>query len=244
MKLNNGDTFQIMKQMVAEGVKVDSIITDPPYELQRPGNTTSESLGTGGWMGQAGKSTDVIGFNTDISFGSWLPLAYEILKDDRYIFVMVNDFNLIEALNSFEKAGFHFTKLIVWKKPNKVVSPFLMQNKEYVIFGRKGQTPRIKENGAIGLIDTRDENGEKITDVIQTKHISKNEKLHNSQKPLDLLEPIINMSTLKDWVVFDPFMGSGSTGVACKNLGREFIGVELDEEYFNIAKRRIENEIK
>ena len=68
---------------------------------------------------------------------------------------------------------------------------------------------------------------------------TKNEN-HPTEKPIDLLEQFINNSTEKNAVVFDGFMGSGSTGVACINTNRDFIGIELDENYFNIAKKRIE----
>lgn len=64
---------------------------------------------------------------------------------------------------------------------------------------------------------------------------------HPTVKPVKLLEYLINMVTPKGGTVLDPFMGSGTTGVACKNLNRDFIGIELDREYFEIAKKRIEN---
>ena len=66
-------------------------------------------------------------------------------------------------------------------------------------------------------------------------------KLHSCQKPLDILEKIIKTSSNEGDIVLDCFMGSGSTGVACMNTNRNFIGIELDENYFNIAKNRIEN---
>ena len=64
---------------------------------------------------------------------------------------------------------------------------------------------------------------------------------HPTQKPIALLEHLIENHTPLDGVVLDFTMGSGSTGVACKNLNRNFIGIELDENYFNIAKERIDN---
>ena len=67
-------------------------------------------------------------------------------------------------------------------------------------------------------------------------------KLHSCQKPLTILEKIIKTSSNENDVVLDCFMGSGSTGVACKHINRKFIGIELDEKYFNIAKKRIEEE--
>lgn len=66
-------------------------------------------------------------------------------------------------------------------------------------------------------------------------------KLHPTQKPIALLEYLIKTYTNDDDLVLDNCMGSGSTGVACKNLNRNFIGIEKDENYFNIAKQRIEN---
>lgn len=68
---------------------------------------------------------------------------------------------------------------------------------------------------------------------------SDKDKLHPTQKPVDLLEYLIRTYTVEGRVVLDSCMGSGSTGVACKNLNRSFIGIELNEDYFNIAKQRI-----
>lgn len=69
-----------------------------------------------------------------------------------------------------------------------------------------------------------------------------NKPSHPTQKPVDLLEYLIKTYTLEGMTVLDNCMGSGSTGVACKNTNRDFIGIELDEEYFKIAKKRIEEE--
>lgn len=68
--------------------------------------------------------------------------------------------------------------------------------------------------------------------------------LHPTQKPVRLLERLLNLTTKENDIVLDSFMGSGSTGVACVNTNRNFIGIELDENYFNIAKERIEKELK
>lgn len=65
-------------------------------------------------------------------------------------------------------------------------------------------------------------------------------KLHPTMKPVKLIEYLINTSSTTNDLIFDPFMGSGTTGVAAKNLNRKFIGIELNEDYFNIAKARIE----
>ena len=86
-------------------------------------------------------------------------------------------------------------------------------------------------------------NGERYPiDIIEFKRDK--DKLHPTQKPIELMEYLIKTYTNEGETVLDNCMGSGSTGVACINLDREFIGIELDENYFNIAKERINKRIK
>jgi site-specific DNA-methyltransferase (adenine-specific) len=80
------------------------------------------------------------------------------------------------------------------------------------------------------------------SDIPALPHNSKEKTSHPTQKPLALIERILLIGTNKGQVVLDNCMGSGTTGVACKRLGRDFIGIEKNEEYFKIAKRRIEDE--
>lgn len=80
------------------------------------------------------------------------------------------------------------------------------------------------------------------TDVLYFNTVGNRNNVHPTQKPLDLLEYLIKTYTLEGMTVLDNCMGSGSTGVACKNLNRNFIGIELDKDYFEIAKERIEGE--
>ena len=68
-------------------------------------------------------------------------------------------------------------------------------------------------------------------------------KLHPTEKPIELMKVLISNSSEQNDVVLDPFMGTGSCGVACKELRRDFIGVEIDKKYFDIAKERIENTV-
>ena len=79
---------------------------------------------------------------------------------------------------------------------------------------------------------------------IVCKLTSKSEKVnsgHPTQKPVEVMEWLINRLTNESDLILDPFMGSGSTGVGALNTNRRFIGIELDEKYFNIAKNRLEN---
>lgn len=79
------------------------------------------------------------------------------------------------------------------------------------------------------------------TQFLEYKNINGKDKIHPTQKPVELITELLLNSTNANDTVIDIFMGSGSTGVACKNTNRNFIGIEKDEKYFNIAKERIEN---
>ena len=76
--------------------------------------------------------------------------------------------------------------------------------------------------------------------VNQVKNVSKDKTSHPCQMPVEVMNRIVGIIP-EEYTIVDPFMGSGTTGVACKNLNRNFIGIELDETYYNIAKQRIEN---
>jgi site-specific DNA-methyltransferase (adenine-specific) len=71
----------------------------------------------------------------------------------------------------------------------------------------------------------------------------KQSNIHSTVKPVKLMQYLVRLVTPKNGVCLDPFMGSGTTGVACKNLNRNFIGIELDEQYFEIAQQRINNSV-
>ena len=77
--------------------------------------------------------------------------------------------------------------------------------------------------------------------ILRFSGVASKEQLHTTQKPVDLLEYLIKTYTNEDEIILDNCMGSGSTGIACLNTNRKFIGIELDDKYFEIAKNRIEN---
>lgn len=97
---------------------------------------------------------------------------------------------------------------------------------EIVLFFRKGN--------AVPINDMTSRDYEFV--IMPTQ---KNGKVHISQKPLEFVEKLIMNSSKKGQLILDPFMGSGTTGVACVNTNRNFIGIEMDENYFNIATKRI-----
>lgn len=127
-----------------------------------------------------------------------------------------------------EKTGFNLKNIIVWDKQRNGMGDLKTTfgySHEFILFASKGQ-PKIR--------------GKRISDVWQFKRVSSKQQVHQNQKPTELLSLAITKSSDEGMIVFDGFMGSGSTGVACLNTNRNFIGIELDEGYFKIAKNRIE----
>ena len=130
-------------------------------------------------------------------------------------------------LNEAQNAGFKLHNILIWKKNNKTPNRWYMKNCEFILFFRKGKSFPINNMGS--------------SQCIECDNISGKNKLHQTQKPIELLEYLIKTYTNESDLVLDSTMGSGSTCVAAKNLNRKYIGIELDEEYFEIAKERINN---
>ena len=221
--LRQGDCLELMKDIPDNSI--DLIVTDPPYRV-----TSKGSAGNSGGMLQKkiNKQGKVFSFN-DISCKQYAPEFYRILKYGTHCYVMCNHTNLIEMLNVFTNVGFKFVKCLIWNKGNKIMGQFYMNQFEYIMFFRKGKAKKINNCGTSDILEVPNK---------KTKINGKN--IHDTEKPIDLMKILIENSSKENEIVLDPFMGIGSTGVACINTNRNFIGIELDEKYFEIAKKRIE----
>ena len=224
--LRQGDCLELLKDIPDKSI--DLIVTDPPYKV-----TSRGSAGNSGGMLQKkiNRTGRVFEFN-DISCKKYAPEFYRVLKDGTHCYIMTNHTNLIEMLNTFTNTGFKFVKCIIWNKGNKIMGQFYMNQFEYIMFFRKGKAKKINNCGTSDILNILNK---------KTKFNGKN--LHDTEKPVELMEVLVGNSSNENDLVLDPFMGIGSTGVACKKLNRNFIGIELSEEYYNIAVRRI-NEAK
>lgn len=210
-----------MKQMGNETVSL--IITDPPYKTVTGGD--SDGANSKRPQGMLGGNRKLFK-HQKLKIGDWIPELYRVLKEDSHCYIMTNSLNMEEMLTESRKAGFKLHNILVWEKNNCTPSQFYMKNCEYVLFLRKGKAKWINDIGGSKTVH-------KFNNII-------GKKTHPCEKPIELLKFYISNSSDEDTVVFDPFMGTGSCGVACKELGVDFIGIELDENYFNIAKERLE----
>lgn len=134
-------------------------------------------------------------------------------------------------LNTFTANGFHFIKSLIWDKKNKIMGQYYMSQFEYILFFRKGKGKKINHCGTSDILSIPN----KKTKGTDGKNI------HDTEKPIELMQILVENSSQIGDLVIDPFMGIGSTGIACKNTNRRFCGVEIDKKYFEIAKSRIEN---
>lgn len=214
-----GDCLELMKD-IPNG-SIDLVVTDPPYKTTSRGS----SGGTGGILKEEINKRGKVFKHNDIEFNEWLPELYRVLKDTGHAYIMSNNKNLKNMLMEIENVGFNIYKTLIWAKNSPITNMYYMDSHEYIIFCRKGKAKRINNCGTKSVLNVDNPRN----------------KVHPTEKPVELMEVLVNNSSLDGEVVLDPFMGSGTTGVACKNLNRKFIGIELDEKYFNIAKERIES---
>ena len=213
-KLYCGDCLDVMKE-IPEG-SVNMILTDPPYRVISGGERTKLP----GWRF---KNDGKLFKHNDLKEALWFPEIYRVLKEGSHCYIMTNTLNLERFLKLSRKSGFLLHNLLVWEKNNCLPNRWYMKNCEYTLFLRKGKAKKIHNNGS------------------KTVHKFNNptDKLHPCEKPVGLMQMFIENSSEVGDIVLDFAMGSGTTGVACVNTNRKFIGVELDEGYFNIAKDRI-----
>lgn len=198
---------------------VDLIVTDPPYRVIS-GGVTGPDRPTG-----ILRSNDSRIFqHNDIAFADYLPQLYRVLRDPGHLYLMVNFFNLEEALAATRQAGFDIHNLLVWHKNTVTPNRWYMKNCEYVIFARKGKAVSINDCGSKTVHSYTNPTGDRD---------------HPTQKPVDLMRLYIENSSQPGDLVLDPFMGSGSTGVAATACGRRFLGIEMDPKYYAVACRRM-----
>lgn len=225
MKVNlvHGDCAQALREIPSNSV--DLILTDCPYKVVQGGRTGVKTPRGGIFSThhEEFKSGKVFSENS-IDFIDWLPIVFEKLKNKSHCYIMINGRNLKDLQIAAEKSGFTYQNLLVWDKGNLTPNRYYMQGAEFILMLTKNGSRSINNMGTSNIFRHKNEIGKKD---------------HPSKKPVSLMELLIMNSTNEGDIVLDPFMGTGSTGVACLNTGRVFIGIEKDLRYFELARQKI-----
>lgn len=231
--LRQGDCLELMKDIPDKSI--DLILTDPPYLISKKSGFNSG----GAWNNAEDKRLQKTPPKTD--FGEWdkkeidfftvFKEFYRVLKYGGTVICFFDIWKMQYLKQIAEENRFKQFRLIRWDKTNPVPVNsklnYLSNATEHALTCVKGSKPTFHSEYNIGVFKYPICSGKERTE-------------HPTQKPLSLMQELLKIHTNDNDVVLDPFMGSGSTGVACINTGRNFIGIELDENYFNIAKERIE----
>ena len=215
--LIHGDCLEEMMKLADDGVKVDMILTDPPFLMNY--KTRRRKDKTHDFCKPIANDTN-FELIKDI-----MPLLFELLNHGGAIYMFCNA-NHIDYFKQQIEQHFTLKNILIWVKNNWSAGDLkgaYAKQTEFILYAVKGRHVL---------------NGARDTDTLYYNRVFGNMQLHQNQKPVDLCEYLINKSSNENDVVLDCFMGSGSTGVACLQTNRNFIGIELDEKYYNIAKKR------
>ncbi len=216
---------------------VDVVFADPPYFLSNGGKSISNgkivSVNKGEWDKKE-NYVNILNFTNE-----WINECYRILKKKCSIWISGTYHNIFDVKNAIDEVGFKIINIVIWKKTDP--PPLIYKNKcrfsyEFLIWADKGYSHTFNYE------DMFDINDSELEDVWTLPAVSISEKTyghHPTQKPECLLERIISASTKENYLVLDPFMGSGTTGIVCKRMNRRFIGIEKEFKYFKMAKNRI-----
>lgn len=240
-ELIHGEALEELQKLIDKGVKVDAIICDTPY-----GTTKCK-------------------WDSIIDLSKMWEMIKQLVKDDNTPIVLFGAQPFTSVLVNSNLKGYkhHW----IWEKnrgtgfQSAKYRP-MMSTEDIIGFTIKGK--RINYNPQMVVLDKPrvergvgtkseinnemniDKDYKRVVTHRYPKNVLKFDKVHHpahpTQKPVELMEYLVKTYTNEGELVLDFTMGSGSTGVACNNLNRDFIGIELDEEYYNIAKNRVKGE--
>jgi site-specific DNA-methyltransferase (adenine-specific) len=241
--LYKGDSLSLMNEFPDKSF--DMIFADPPYFLSNDGVTCKSgemvSVNKGIWD-KANSINDIHSFNC-----KWLSLCKDKLKDNGTIFISGTYHNIYSIGFALQTLDFKILNDISWFKvnpPPNISCRFFTHSTEQIIWAKKNSKAKHKFNYAL-MKEMGDPNpGKQMLSLWRITPPKKEEKKfgkHPTQKPLKLLERIVLASTDENDVIFDPFLGSGTTGVASVLGKRRFVGIDSDESFLNLAKLRIED---
>jgi len=234
-----GDCLEVMKYIPDKSV--DLVLTDPPYNISRPmviDRTKLKKLYRPSKLSYDFGEWDKWDYDTFTNFlWDWIRQVYRVLKKDGQFYTFCSKERMETIWNIWEALGGKPKNIIVWVKPHS--APNFQKTwhnvTEFIFYGQKEKFKPLNFGSH-----------KEIYNAIFCPNISvfrKENTPHPTQKPLKVIKKLINVSSKEDDLILDPFLGSGTTAVAAKHLKRNFIGIEIDEKYCEIARKRLGQEI-
>lgn len=228
IEIQNKSCFDFLKEI--ESNSVDLVLIDPPYEVSRETNFKSGEL----------KGDDRDRFRVSMDFGDWdnnftgldkvCKEAYRILKKGGTFICFYDLWKITTLKTYFDDAKFKQLRYIEWIKTNPVPINskinYLTNAREIAIVGVKGGKPTFNSEYDKGIYEYP---------ICHDKG-----RFHPTQKPLELIKELIEKHSNENNLVVDCFSGSGTTAMACKKTNRNFIGCELNKEYYEKSIKRLE----
>ena len=234
--LAKGDCLELLSNI---NFQFDMIFADPPYFLSNGGISVHSGRQVSVNKGEWDKSQ---GFEKDNEFNhKWLSLCREKLKENGTIWISGTYHNIFSVAQMLNELDFRVLNCITWAKTNpppNLSCKFFTHSTEFILWARKNKkVPHFFNYDLMKEIN----GGTQMRDLWTLPAIAKWEKScgkHPTQKPLPLLARIILASTKEsDWIL-DPFTGSSTTGIAASLLHRRFLGLDKEESFLEISKKR------
>ncbi len=204
----------------------DAIITDPPYNISKKNNFST--------MKGKRKGIDFGQWDKNFNPCSWLETYTPLVKKNGCVIIFCSFIYVSFIIAELENLCFETKDILKWKKSNPMprnINRRYVLDTEFAIWAVK--------KGAKWTFN-KPKNKSYLRALFETSVVNGNERtIHPAQKSLKLMKQIVDIHTNKDDLICDPFMGSGTTGVASLSLKRNFFGVEIEKDYFDISKKRI-----
>ncbi|MHA1272539.1 MAG: DNA-methyltransferase [Promethearchaeota archaeon] len=246
-----GDAIEILNEFEEE--RFDLIFADPPYFLSNDGITCQSGKMVSVNKGKWDKSR---GFEDDVRFTEkWLNACRRVLKENGTIWISGTLHIIFKIGYLLEKLGFDIINDIIWYKPNappNLSCKYFTHSHEIILWARKSSKSKHTFNYELmkswnnpkDKLKNKDKQMRSVWSIPLLPKAEKECGKHPTQKPLELLNRIIASSSKeKDWVL-DPFVGSGTTGIVCKLLNRNFIGIDINKEFLDLTIKRLNQENK
>jgi len=218
-KILKGDCIKGLSQIPNKSINL--ILTDPPYNVSMKSNFHT--------MGR--KGVDFGEWDKDFDQIGWLDLACNKVKKGGSV-VIFNDYKNIGTMKDvLENKGFVIKEMLIWRKSNPMPrnrDRLYVTSIEVALWAVKGK----------GWVFNRQRDTYENA-IFEYPIVHHSKRIHPTEKPLGLIKELVAIHSNEGDLILDPFIGSGTTGVAAQELSRNYLGFELDEEYFKLASERL-----